>query len=80
MDTNRAEMHAPGSCDERARLVNLCAVAEWDYSRALQTLSIRLGTRAKPNFGELQDFVCSARTIVDKAQTALEHHTSQHGC
>ena len=71
MNTNRSDP-LPPSCDEKARLSNLHALAEWDYNRAIQQLTIRLGVLKTPNFEELHDFVESARRPMDKARAALD--------
>ena len=79
MNANRSASHLP-TCVEKARLLQLYAVAEWNYIRAIQELSCRLGLLKTPNFTELHDFVESARNPMDRARTVLDGHTAEHGC
>ena len=68
------------ACEEKARLLRLCAVAESDYERAIQKLTWRLGEVKYPNYEELQNLAEDARNLVENAREALERHTSEHGC
>ena len=68
------------ACEEKARLLRLCAVAESDFERAIQKLTWRIGEVKNPNYEELQNLAEAAKKLVENAQGALEQHTSEHGC
>ena len=68
------------ACEEKARLLRLCAVAESDYERAIRKLTWRVGEVKYPNYEELQNLAEAATKPVKNARDALERHTSEHGC
>ena len=68
------------ACEEKARLLRLCAVAESDYERAIRKLTWRIGEVKYPNYEELQNLAEAATKLVENARGALERHTSEHGC
>ena len=68
------------ACEEKARLLRLCAVAESDYERAIRKLTWRIGAVEYPNYEELQNLAEAATKPVKNARDALERHTSEHGC
>jgi hypothetical protein len=68
------------ACEEKARLLRLCAVAESDYERAIRKLTWRIGEVKYPNYEELQNLAEAATKLVKNAQDALERHTAEHGC
>ena len=70
------------SCEEKARLLKRCALAESDYNRAIQLMVWRIGTeRLKEHNPEvLHDFGEAARKIVEDARAALHLHLTEHGC
>jgi hypothetical protein len=68
------------ACEEKARLLRRCAVAESNRQRAIQRLTWILGAERKPHFKLLNEFAEAARDIAENAQRALERHTAEHGC
>jgi glutathione S-transferase len=71
---------AAPACEEKARLLRLCAVAESNHQHAIQRVTWLLGRSETPNYEDLNEFVETARRIVDEAQQALERHTAEQGC
>jgi hypothetical protein len=67
-------------CEEKARLLRRCAVAESNHQLAIQQLTWMIGAPRKPNYVDLNEFVETSRRIVDDAQQGLERHTAEHGC
>jgi hypothetical protein len=74
-----SESAAP-ACEERARLLRLCAVAESHHRRVMEQVTWILGRLEKPNHEDLNELAETARRIVDDAQQALKRHTAEHGC
>jgi len=77
-----SESAAPG-CEEKARLLRLCTMAESQHQSVVQQLTRMIGALRKPNYEDLEDlneFVETSRRIVDDAQQALERHTTEHRC
>jgi hypothetical protein len=68
------------ACEEKGRLLRLCAVAESHHQRAIQEVSRFIGKLKQPDYNELIEFVDTARTVVEEAQEALERHIAGHGC
>ena len=68
------------ACEEKARLLRLCAVAESDFERTIQKLTWRIGEVKNPNYDVLQNLAEAAKKLVENAQGALERHASEHGC
>jgi len=74
-----SELAAP-ACEEKARLLRLCAVAESNHQRAIHHLTWMLGVLKKPNYQDLHEFAETAREIMEDARKALDRHTAEHGC
>jgi len=67
-------------CDERARLLNLCATTMHAYTQASikwQELTVRANT---PEYRDSQDARQQARARVDLANYQLGQHEHLHGC
>jgi hypothetical protein len=74
-----SESAAPG-CEEQARLLRLCALAESHHQRAIQELTRFIGKLKKSDYEELLEFADAASKILAGAREALERHTAEHGC
>ena len=79
--------YAAPACEEKARLLRICAEAESSHQRAIQQLTWIRDTLKTPNYEDLQELVKIAREIVKDARRAakdarraLERHTAKHGC
>ena len=72
--------YAAPACEEKARLLRICAEAESSHQRAIQQLTWIRDTLMKHNYEDLQEFAETARDIVKDARRALERHTAEHGC
>jgi DNA phosphorothioation-dependent restriction protein DptG len=68
------------ACEEKARLLERCALAEWYCTRTIEKITWRIGEPRVPNYEELQDLVQAARKLMEDAQEALVRHAAEHGC
>ena len=76
---SNSESAATG-CEEQARLLRLCVLAESHCQRVIQELSRFIGKLKKSDFGELVEFGETTSSIVAALREALERHTAEHGC
>jgi hypothetical protein len=76
---SNSESAAP-ACEEKRRLVNLCAVTKSEYSRAMEAIALRIGELNISHFDELAEFAKDAKKAMEEAREALERHTAEHGC
>ena len=74
-----SESAAP-ACDEKARLLRLCRIAESQHQIVVQQMTWMIGALRKPNYEDLSEFVATSRRIVDDAQQTLKRHITEHGC
>jgi len=73
-------------CEDQARLLKLCAVAECDPQCAIEQLTWIRHAVKKADYRELQEFAETASNIMKDAwqavkhpQSPLERHTAGHG-
>jgi glutathione S-transferase len=67
-------------CEEKARLLRLCTMAESHHQIVVQQVIRLIGRPEKPNYEDLTELAETARRIRDDAHEALERHTAEHGC
>jgi hypothetical protein len=67
-------------CGHKERLLRAYGSASGDYHRAISVLIERAGVLQKPDYERLRNFVGIARTALEQAREAVDHHTSEHGC
>jgi glutathione S-transferase len=67
-------------CEEKARLLRGCAVAESNHQSVIQQVTWLIGRPEKPSYEDLTELAETARMAVEEARQALERHTAEHGC
>ena len=67
-------------CDERARLLKLCAITMRTYTKTSIKWQELTGSANTPEYRDSQDARQQARAQVDLANYQLERHESLHQC
>ena len=73
---SNSESAAP-ACNEKARLLDLCAITKSEYTRVVELIALRVRELKTPTFEAL---VNNARKPMEEAQEALKRHIAEHGC